>query len=167
MTHVTCRLTAKNRDHLRNPTLGNRVWATLSFTCYCVAESVINFDAANASQYIPIRLVTTTTMTMIHGDRFFSKRRIATRTLCVTDKKRRNLPCDSRLRQSCCRERAAHSRWSRTDEWGNSGYRGGGSPPPVAASKAVQNSLKDNKKIKNQNRLFGTAAMRAGFTQLR
>jgi len=23
MTHVTCRMTAKNRDHLRNPTLGN------------------------------------------------------------------------------------------------------------------------------------------------
>jgi len=28
MTHVICRLTAKNRDQLRNPTLGNRVWAT-------------------------------------------------------------------------------------------------------------------------------------------
>ena len=28
MTHVTCRLTAKNRDQLRNPTLGIRVWAT-------------------------------------------------------------------------------------------------------------------------------------------
>jgi len=27
-SHVTCRLTAKNRDQLRNPTLGNRVWAT-------------------------------------------------------------------------------------------------------------------------------------------
>jgi len=27
MTHVTCRLTAKNWDQLRNPTLGNRVWA--------------------------------------------------------------------------------------------------------------------------------------------
>jgi len=27
MTHVTCRLTAKNRDQLWNPTLGNRVWA--------------------------------------------------------------------------------------------------------------------------------------------
>jgi len=24
----TCTLTAKNRDQLRNPTLGNRVWAT-------------------------------------------------------------------------------------------------------------------------------------------
>ena len=28
MTHVACRLTAKDRDQLRNPTLGNRVWAT-------------------------------------------------------------------------------------------------------------------------------------------
>jgi len=28
MTHVTCRLTAKNRDQLRNPMLPNRVWAT-------------------------------------------------------------------------------------------------------------------------------------------
>ena len=27
MTHVTCRLTVKNRDQLRNPTLGNRVRA--------------------------------------------------------------------------------------------------------------------------------------------
>ena len=32
---VTCRLTAKNRDQLRNPTLGNRVWATFTFYCYC------------------------------------------------------------------------------------------------------------------------------------
>jgi len=31
MTHITCRLTAKNRDQLRNPTLGNRVRATFSF----------------------------------------------------------------------------------------------------------------------------------------
>jgi len=31
MTHVTCRLTAKNRVQLRNPTLGNRVWATFTF----------------------------------------------------------------------------------------------------------------------------------------
>ena len=30
MTHVTCRMTAKNRDQLRNPTLGNRVWATFT-----------------------------------------------------------------------------------------------------------------------------------------
>ena len=28
MTHVSCKLTAKNRDQLRNPTLGYRVWAS-------------------------------------------------------------------------------------------------------------------------------------------
>ena len=33
MTHVTCGLTAKYRDHLRNPTLGSRVWATFTFLC--------------------------------------------------------------------------------------------------------------------------------------
>jgi len=27
MTRVACKLTAKNRDQLRNPTLGSRVWA--------------------------------------------------------------------------------------------------------------------------------------------
>jgi len=31
MTYLTCRLTAKNRDQLRNPTLGNRVWPTFTF----------------------------------------------------------------------------------------------------------------------------------------
>jgi len=31
VTHVTYRLTAKNRDQLLNPTLGNRVWATFTF----------------------------------------------------------------------------------------------------------------------------------------
>jgi len=31
MTHVNCRPTAKNRDQLRNSTLGNRVWATFTF----------------------------------------------------------------------------------------------------------------------------------------
>ena len=30
MTHVTCRLTAKNRDQLLNPALGYRVWTTFS-----------------------------------------------------------------------------------------------------------------------------------------
>ena len=34
MIHVTCRLTAKNRDQLRNPTLGNRVWAAFPFYLY-------------------------------------------------------------------------------------------------------------------------------------
>jgi len=29
--HLQCRLTAKNRDQLRNPALGNAVWATFPF----------------------------------------------------------------------------------------------------------------------------------------
>jgi len=32
MTHVTCRLAAKNRGQLRKPTLGNPVWATFTFS---------------------------------------------------------------------------------------------------------------------------------------
>jgi len=31
MTHITCRLTAKNRDQLWKPTLGNGVWAAFTF----------------------------------------------------------------------------------------------------------------------------------------
>jgi len=34
MTRVICRLTAKNRDQLRNPTLGNQVWATETITFF-------------------------------------------------------------------------------------------------------------------------------------
>ena len=41
MTHVTCRLTAKNRDELRNPTLGNQVWAAFSFFIPCQSEASI------------------------------------------------------------------------------------------------------------------------------
>jgi len=37
MTHVF-RLTAKNRDQLRNPTLGNRVWATFTFYLSAAVE---------------------------------------------------------------------------------------------------------------------------------
>jgi len=40
MTHVTCRLTVKNRDQLRNPALGNRVRATFTFT-YSLALVVL------------------------------------------------------------------------------------------------------------------------------
>ena len=50
MTHSTCKLTAKNRDQLQNPTLGNRVRATfmalviyICFTSYyaCVVASCV------------------------------------------------------------------------------------------------------------------------------
>jgi len=41
MTHVTCMLTAKNRDQLRNPTLGNRVWATFTFFYIFICPSLV------------------------------------------------------------------------------------------------------------------------------
>ena len=44
MTHVTCRLATKNRDQLRNPTLGNRVRAIFTFskcTLCCDAEPIV------------------------------------------------------------------------------------------------------------------------------
>ena len=37
MTHITCRLTVKNRDQLRNPTLGNRDGLSLPFTFNAVS----------------------------------------------------------------------------------------------------------------------------------
>ena len=40
MIHVTCRLTAKNRDQLRNRKLGSRVWA--SFFDYSVLLKIIH-----------------------------------------------------------------------------------------------------------------------------
>jgi len=44
MTRVTCRLTAKNRDQLRNPTLGSRVWATFTIT-RSVSKQLIRRDS--------------------------------------------------------------------------------------------------------------------------
>ena len=44
MTHVTCRLATKNRDQLRNPTLGNLVRAIFTFckcTLCCDAEPIV------------------------------------------------------------------------------------------------------------------------------
>ena len=46
MTRVTCRLTAKDRDQLRNPPLGNRVWATFTFTY--MSQLFIMYVGANA-----------------------------------------------------------------------------------------------------------------------
>ena len=48
MTHVTCRLTAKNRDQLWNPTLCSRVWASFTFftvaavMCVCDMQLTMN-----------------------------------------------------------------------------------------------------------------------------
>ena len=44
MTHVTCRLTAKNWDQLRNPTLGNRVLATFLIILLCSRRRVRAFS---------------------------------------------------------------------------------------------------------------------------
>ena len=50
MTHVTCRLTAKNRDQLRNPTtFGNRVWATFTFLHVNLAFSSLSQDNIRVS----------------------------------------------------------------------------------------------------------------------
>ena len=63
MTYATCRLTAKNRDHLRNLTLGNRVWANVTITncrrsvawltvtvCVC---SVVKEEIVDDSAHLP------------------------------------------------------------------------------------------------------------------
>jgi len=52
MTHVTCRLTAKNRDQLRNRTLGNRVWTTFLLLLHLtqltitqtISDKFVSFD---------------------------------------------------------------------------------------------------------------------------
>jgi len=46
MTHVTYRLTAKNRDQLQNSMLGNRVWATFTFFTYFKLKLTILFNLA-------------------------------------------------------------------------------------------------------------------------
>ena len=57
MTHITFRLTAKNRDQLRNPTLGNRVWAAFSFIdtagIVCVAGSMLALLCSSVRPYHP------------------------------------------------------------------------------------------------------------------
>ena len=59
MTHATCRLTAKNRDQLRNPTLGNRVWATIAFfsvATYSRCDGIfINDFVANLPLSLPVK----------------------------------------------------------------------------------------------------------------
>ena len=47
MIHVTCRLTAKNRDQLRNHTLGNRVWAIFN-----VSQGSVQATHARCGYYV-------------------------------------------------------------------------------------------------------------------
>ena len=51
MTHVACRLTAKNRDQLRNSTLGNRVRATFAFFLL-VSNYLVNFCPSQNAAYL-------------------------------------------------------------------------------------------------------------------
>jgi len=73
MTHVTCRLTAKNRDQLRNPTLGNRVWATftfvIEFSALCALEIRLLFLTIKNRGFILRQPVFTTLCGPIHGCR--------------------------------------------------------------------------------------------------
>ena len=50
MTHVIYRLTAKNRDQLRNPTLGNRVWATFFRPTQVHIPNGISISSATSAQ---------------------------------------------------------------------------------------------------------------------
>jgi len=58
MTHATCRLTAKNRNQLRNPTVGNRVWATFTFFYWAAQKKQRNEATAihTASNAVHINL---------------------------------------------------------------------------------------------------------------
>ena len=52
MTHVTCRLTDKDRDLLRKPTLGDRVWATfIIVTIIIISISSTQADSASYPQW--------------------------------------------------------------------------------------------------------------------
>ena len=73
MTHVTCRLTAENRDQLRNPTLGNRITFSLPF--------LRSFGrAAGAVQQAP-------TLSSKHGQRRVDSRRMRLNTDLFTEER--------------------------------------------------------------------------------
>jgi len=56
---VTCRLTAKNRDHFRNPTLGNRVWATVTFLLggAAITGILVRFQLHACAQAVPMSTI--------------------------------------------------------------------------------------------------------------
>ena len=59
MTHVTCRLTTKNRDQLRNPTLGTRVWAIFLRRAGTVVDGVdkaAQFELDSVADRQPMQL---------------------------------------------------------------------------------------------------------------
>jgi len=54
MTYVTCRLTANNRDQLRNPTLDNRVWATFYLLLACLQLCISLHTYIHAGSHIKV-----------------------------------------------------------------------------------------------------------------
>ena len=52
LTHITCRLTAKNRDRPLNPTLGNQVWATFIFLAINDVQHELELLQGNVNTYI-------------------------------------------------------------------------------------------------------------------
>ena len=57
MTHVTCRLTAKDRDQLRSPTLGSRVRATFTFRSQTIFWSQTKFETlVSAKDEVALRM---------------------------------------------------------------------------------------------------------------
>jgi len=67
MTDVTWRLTAENRDQLRNPTLGNRVWATFTFMQFTPRdardEAVRRCELSTGDESVP-KIVINNTMNL-------------------------------------------------------------------------------------------------------
>jgi len=57
MTHITFRLTAKNQDQLRDPTLGNRVWATFTFIYKAVIDRRLRPRCCHLGSYFSARKV--------------------------------------------------------------------------------------------------------------
>ena len=55
MIHVTCRLTAKNRNQLQSPepSLGNRVWATFYFLRLHL-QNIYDFSELGAIRGVPL-----------------------------------------------------------------------------------------------------------------
>jgi len=58
MAHITCRLTAKNRNRLWNPMLGSQVWATFTFTIILpslwviISWALLHFSAVSSKCHI-------------------------------------------------------------------------------------------------------------------
>jgi len=57
MTHITRRLTAKNRDQFRNPTLGNRVWATFTFFYIAVHTTRSSATAHGPREALSVKIL--------------------------------------------------------------------------------------------------------------